>query len=312
MVDLEIQALALEREGLLVETGRLAGACGFTLVRQRLVPDPHGALLSMVVRGSWFRKRALKAALDGCDRYVSVALLPAVADFHPHFGATRHVTSGYMPPPAPEPEPEPVAVAATGIVPAPAKSVVADAVVASSVPTPGAGMKTWEALVTRPSAPAPRPSMVEVVPWEDARALAADVAAVDEALADLAQVYPRILPRIQALGRNVAAGARDATLALAGQRVGAWLAQRPVGTGAADPVGQLALPALHDLVDVALGADGQLHIQHSPLCQTAGHSGCSFYGGLLEGLLAPRGAWVVVPVCCASFGAAECIIAVAR
>ena len=63
MIELEIQALALQREGLLIEVGRLAGTCEYTLVRQRLVQDPHGTLLSMVVRGSWFKKRELRAAL---------------------------------------------------------------------------------------------------------------------------------------------------------------------------------------------------------------------------------------------------------
>lgn len=306
MVDLEIQALALAREGLLLETGRLAGTCGFTLVRQRLVPDPHGALLSMVVRGSWFKKRALKAALDGCDRYVSVTLLPAVADFHPHFGATRHVTAGYAPPPVPGPAPtatKPLTASS-----APVVATAAAIVVPARAPAPARETKTREALVTRP----PARTTAGTIVWEDAQLLDADTAAVDDALVGLARIYPHILPRVQSLGRTVAPGARVATLAAAGRRVGAWLAQRPAGPGAIEVVAGVALPALRDLVEVTLGADGALHILHSPLCQGEGHSGCGFYASLLEALLAPRGAWVVVPVCCASFGADECIIAFTR
>lgn len=309
MIELEIQALALEREGLLLETGRLAGACGFTLVRQRLVPDPHGALLSMVVRGSWFKRRALKLALEHTDRFVSVALLPAGAGFHPHFGATRQLASGYVPPPAPVSEPM---AAAPSVAAAPLASVPSTA---APAPVPALETETWEALVTRPAPPVPPPSTVEVLAWDATPVLAADVAAVDQALADLAQVYPRILPRIQALDRSVAPGARAATLELAGRRVGAWLAARTTGAGeraAADVVERLALPALRDLVEVTLGDDGALHILHSPLCQADGHSGCGFYGGLLEGRLAPHAGWRVVPVCCASFGADACIIAISE
>jgi len=59
--------------------------------------------------------------------------------------------------------------------------------------------------------------------------------------------------------------------------------------------------------------DGQLHIRHSALCAGDGHSGCGFYGGFLEGLLVPalaRRSLSVFPVCCRSFGADECVLAV--
>lgn len=88
MIDLEIQALALTREGLLLETGRLAASEGFVLVRQQLVDDPHGTLLAMVVRGSRFKKWALESALARCGRFVGFESLPAGVEFQPHFATT--------------------------------------------------------------------------------------------------------------------------------------------------------------------------------------------------------------------------------
>jgi len=116
MVELEIQALAHERDGLLVEVGRLVALEGFTLARQRLVQDPHGTLLSMVVRGSWFHKRALRGALERCERLISFEIQPwKEGEERPHFAATRHLNSGYVPsPPAAPPAPAP-ALAATPV-----------------------------------------------------------------------------------------------------------------------------------------------------------------------------------------------------
>lgn len=309
MIDLEIQALALTREGLSLEVGRLAGSEGFVLLRQRLVNDPHGVLLAMVVRGSRFKKRALEAALAGCERFVSVELLPAGEDFQPHFAVTRATASGYVPPPAPVPEPLPEPVPAP-----PARAATVPVAPAPSLPPPlpeADEREAWEALVVRKAAPSPVPSTVEVMAWDDTPSLAADAVAVEQALADLARLYPGILPRVQALDRDVAPGARVASLRLAGQRIGAWLArEKPPKVAPSTPqsLAQTVLPALSALVETTLPADGQLHILHSPLCQANGHSGCEFYAGLLEGLLGDTGA--VVPVCCRSFGAEECILAV--
>src|SRR6185312_13769115 len=71
MIELEIQALSERREGLLIEVGRMAVANGFTLQRQRLIQDPHGILLTIVVRGPPRKKRALEAALQAYDRIIS-------------------------------------------------------------------------------------------------------------------------------------------------------------------------------------------------------------------------------------------------
>lgn len=319
MVELEIQALALQREGLLIEVGRLAGASGYTLVRQRLVQDPHGILLSMVVRGSWFRKRALRSALESCDRLVSFELQAFVeGGQREHFAATNKVVSNYVPPPAPPPEPveEPVeeagAATATEAAPAPVEKV------ADAPPAPPESFE--ESMLTRPRTPAsaPVPAEPAPAPFVEVIALEADVAAVGQALAALEHDYPRIVPRLLALDRAVAAGARESSLQLAGQRVGAWLFAREYALDTGLDLGtalvSIGAPALHAFAEIDLQG-GQLHIRHSPLCAEDGHSGCSFFSGFLEGLLGPviaPGSMSIFPVCCRSCGADECVLAVAE
>lgn len=320
MIELEIQALAQQREGLLIEVGRLAGDCGFTLLRQRQVQDPHGVLLTMVVRGSWFKKRALRSALETCERLVSFELETcAEGESRPHFAATRKLTSGYLPPPAPavEPEPDPEPTAE----PAASASAPPDLPAASS-PSLVAEPEDYTALVMRrpapsPVAPASEPES-ESEPCVDVEPLEADVAAVDAALANLEGDYPCLLPRLLALDRAVAAGARAATLQLAGQRVGAWLFSREYALDAGltldAALASIGVPALHAFAEIELQG-GQLHIAHSPLCGKGGRSGCSYYSGFLEGLLRPalaRHGLTIFPLCCASYGAAECVLAISE
>lgn len=314
MIELEIQALAQQREGLLVEVGRLAAVNGFVLLRQRLTQDPHGILLSMVVRGSWFKKRALRLALEGCDRLISFELAPAVeGEARTHFAATSKVTSGYLPPPAPPPKP--TSAPEQDAVPAPVASAEAEVAIAAA-PQSAPETETFGELLIRRPAPPAVPTEPAAEPYVELPELAADEAAVGQALAALEQEYPRILPRLLALDRGVQPGARAATLQLAGQRVGAWVFAREysldTGLALAAALSALAVPALHAFAEVEL-QDGQLHIRHSALCAEDGHSGCGFYGGFLEGLLGPalaRRNLSVFPVCCRSFGADECVLAV--
>ncbi len=311
MIELEIQALALQREGLLIDVGRVAATCGYTLVRQRQVQDPHGTLLSMFVRGSWFKKRALRRALSACDRLVSFELYPvAEGEQREHFAASRKTVSNYVPPPAPEPEPveEPAGKVAEPD-PPPATPVVE-----ILEPTPE---ESFEAFMVE-QRPAPAPAEPPPAPFVELVPLEADVAAVDKALASLEYDYPRIVPNLLKLDRAVAEGARESSLQLAGQRVGAWLHTRGQVKGGALPLQRalaaVAAPALQALVEIDLQGD-QLHIRRSPLCAEDGHSGCSFYSGLLEGLLAPLIAPTglsIFPVCCRSFGADDCVLAVSE
>lgn len=92
MIELEVQVLAHTREGLLMEIGRIVSASGFTLQRQRLVADPHGALLTLVVSGPARRQRALDNALGEHERVISFEIAPAEgAQMRPHFALTRRI-----------------------------------------------------------------------------------------------------------------------------------------------------------------------------------------------------------------------------
>jgi hypothetical protein len=320
MVELEIQALALQREGLLIEVGRLAGNCGFTLLRQRLVQDPHGILLTMVVRGSWFRKRALRAALEGCERLTSFELESFVeGESRPHFAATQKVTSGYVPPPAPSSAPVMALTeeAAGCVVEAGTDAAAPPAETAAEAPSPES-FGDFAPIRPHTPPPAPRPAEPAPAPFVEVVALEADVPAVEQALAALEHDYPRIVPRLLALDRTVAAGARESSLQLAGQRVGAWLFAREyaldTGLDLDAALSAIGVPALHAFAEVDLQG-GQLHIRHSPLCAEDGRSGCSFFSGLLEGLLGPAiapGGLSIFPVCCRSCGAGECVLAVSE
>lgn len=71
MIELEIQILSDRREGLLVELGRVVVASGFTLLRQRVYQDNHGAWLVMVVRGEAERQLGLEEVLATHNRVLS-------------------------------------------------------------------------------------------------------------------------------------------------------------------------------------------------------------------------------------------------
>jgi hypothetical protein len=333
MIELEIQALSERREGLLMEVGRLALASGFSLQRQRLVQDPHGILLTMVVRGPSRKKRALAAALDAHERIISFELEPVTeGEERAHFAASR-APSAYVPPvlpvapPVPEAAPPaaptrpaaatapaatafdevaPVRLSTPTAAPAPAVATVA----ARSTPEPD-----LEFILPQPAPAPPAPAVEPEAPFVELVLLEPDQMAIDKLLAKLATEYPQIMPRLQQLDRAVAEAAREPTLALAGRRTGAWLAQREPAAGGQlsleQAIAQLGVPALRALVEVE--QDGsQLHIRHSPLCGEAGHSGCIFFSGFLEGLLAPvRGGreLSIFAVCCRSYGADDCVLA---
>jgi len=311
MIELEIQGLSGSREGLVVEIGRVLLAHGFVLQRQRLVHDPHGWLLTMVVRGSRWGRRKLEAALDASDRFVSVKVFRAGEAPQPHF-ATSRAHEPYVPPPAPAPAP----VAAESVVAKAVDPVAPDEV----VPAPEAIESTesaFEFILPRAQAPVAAPVPVEVPPvFDEPFPLEADEAAVAAALSSLAHDYPRIVPRLLTLQEAVAAGARESSLALAGRNVGRWVFEQmhtlDGGQRLDDAIGQVGAPALRALVEVEQQG-AQLHIRDSPLCAQQGRSGCSFFGGFLEELLgatATSGVPSIFPVCCRSYGADECVLAI--
>lgn len=324
MIELEIQALSERRDGLLIEVGRLVLASGFAMQRQRLLQDPHGTLLSMVVRGPPRKRRALQAALETCDRIISFELAPFVeGEERAHFAASRG-PSAYVPPARPATAPAPStpavkpAVAAAPTVAAfdeVAPVALAAAPAVAMVPARSAAAPEIEFILPQaaPAPPAPvvvaEPPFVELVPLEP------DQAAIDRLLAKLAGEYPRIVPRLRELDRAVAEAAREPTLALAGRRTGAWVSQREAGSGGQLSLGraiaQVGVPALRALVEVEQEGS-QLRIRRSPLCGEPGHSGCVFFSGFLEGLLAPvldGRVPSIFAVCCRSYGADDCVLA---
>ena len=319
MIELEIQTLSETREGLLIEIGRCVLASGFTLQRQRLVQDPHGVLMTMVVRGHARKRRALEAALGALERIISFQISPWVeGESKAHFAASRPV-----PWPAVVPAPAPViqaaAVAATAArddTPAVAETLPVAAASAEPASRPEPEPES-EYLVIFPPAPSPTPAPAPLVPYVERIPLGPEVAAVELQLPQLIHAYPHIFPLLLALGDAVAEAARESSLALAGQRLGAWVYERQHASGGRlalrEAIGQIAVPALRALVEIEQQGD-QLHIRRSPLCASDGPSGCRFFSGYLEGLLGATvgpDALSIFAVCCRSCGADECVLALA-
>lgn len=318
MIELEIQGLSENREGLLIEVGRLVMASGFNLQRQRLLPDHYGILLTMVVRGPSRKKRMLEAALDACDRFISVKVFPFVeGEPKPHFAASRkRVGPAAVAPPA-------SAVASTASVPVAApvvedrtRGVESAAAAAPEPPREPLVEPEFEFILPTPRVPAPAPAPVVTTPFVERIPLAPDEAAVEKALRELEYDYPQIVPQLLALAHSVAEAARESSLALAGRRTGAWVFESEYalddGLDLREAIEHIGAPALRALVEVDQQG-GQLHIHDSPLCAEDGRSGCSFFSGFLEGLLGPAiapGRLSIFPVCCRSYGADECVLAI--
>ncbi|GLQ90014.1 hypothetical protein [Dyella flagellata] len=153
-----------------------------------------------------------------------------------------------------------------------------------------------------------------VEPFKELVLLDADQAAVEIWLPKLTGDYPRIFPWVKQLEQAVEEGARESSLALAGQRVGAWLLGRhhtpAAELGLDEAMQRIGVPALRELAEVDYSG-GQLHIRNSPLCTEEGRSSCQFFCGYLEGLIGPVVASLglsIFPVCCCSCGANECVL----
>jgi hypothetical protein len=318
MIELEIQGLSENREGLLIEVGRLVMASGFNLQRQRLLQDHYGILLTMVVRGPSRKKRMLEAALDACDRFISVKVFPFVeGEPKPHFAAARKRAgpATAVPPAAAAAAPASVSVAAP-VVEDRTRGVESAATAAPELPREPSAEPEFEFILPTPRAPAPAPAPVVTTPFVERVPLAPDEAAVEKALRELEYDYPQIVPQLLALAHSVAEAARESSLALAGRRTGAWVFESEYalddGLDLREAIEHIGAPALRALVEVDQQG-GQLHIHDSPLCAEDGRSGCSFFSGFLEGLLGPAiapGRLSIFPVCCRSYGADECVLAI--
>lgn len=319
MIELEIQGLSQNREGLLIDVGRLVMAHGFTLQRQRLVQDTHGILLTMVVRGSRGGKKSLQAALDGYDRLISFQVFPFVdGEMKPHFAASLSRVK-YTPPPSPAPlvasEPPPTAAPSATPKTVPAKIAETEAAVVTASPqaSPAEPDFEFDFIQPMPRPPAPAPAAAIALPFVERVPLGPDEPAVEKMLRALEYDYPKIAPQLLALQKSVAEAASESSLALAGKRTGSWVFEREYalddGLDLREAIERIGVPALRALVEVDQ-QDTQLHIHDSPLC-TDGHSGCSFFGGFLEGLLEPAiipRSLSIFPVCCRSYGADACVL----
>ncbi|HUB90577.1 MAG TPA: hypothetical protein VMA74_12710 [Dyella sp.] len=326
MIELEIQALALAREGLLIDVGRCAAACGFALVRQRLADDRNGVLLTMVVRGLARKQRALEAALDKLERIISFEISPVLEGHSkPHFAASRSVAANYVPPPPPAETSKPAeakpSTKAPDAVPPVSPPSAVDASQAFVKPQPlllsePALEAEPEFVFMRTPAPAPAVAAPPAEPFKELVQLDADQAAVEKLLPKMIGDYPQVFPWLKKLEQAVEEGARESSLALAGQRIGAWLFERNHATSSKialdEAMGRIGIPALRTLAEVDYSGN-QLHIRNSPLCTEEGRSSCKFFSGYLEGLIGPAVAsqgLSIFAVCCRSCGADECVLAV--
>jgi hypothetical protein len=331
MIELEIQALSLSREGLLVDVGRSVAACGFALMRQRLADDRNGVLLTMIVRGPERKQRALEAALDTHERIVSFDVSPFVpGPPKPHFAAARSVTADYVPPPPPAPPaetPKPLEASRPPKTPDVAVQVnrsVATVESAQPFVKPEPLLAELESLsepepefvFMRTPTPSSSPATVAEEPFKELVQLDADQAAVEKLLPTLMDRYPQVFPLLKKLEQTVEEGARESSLALAGPRLGAWLFARNHATNAKmhldDAMERIGMPALRALAEADYSGN-QLHIRNSPLCTEEGLSSCKFFSGYLEGLIGPvvgAEGLSIFAVCCRSCGADECVLAI--
>lgn len=326
MIELEIQALSEKREGLLIDVGRCVVASGFVLQRQRLAQDDNGVLLSMVVRGPARKQRTLAAALDAHERIISYTLSAFDGNVQrPHFAARSIIVR-----PAVAPLPAP----AIDVVPQVTEVAVADvADAAESIVMPIAFVEPERQQAAEPdfifvpdhtsafaSQPVLQPTSqlppVADVPFVELIPTGPDVDAVDKLLRKLTHDYPQNFPRLLTLDHSVGATARESTLLLAGRRMGAWLFERDYRLerklDLPEAIERIGVPALTALVDIERRGN-QLHIHHSPICTEGGPSHCAFFTGCLEGLLGPivlSDSLSILSVCCRSYGADECVLAI--
>lgn len=323
MIALEIQGLSERRENLLIEIGRTVVASGFTLQRQRVAEDPHGVLLTMVVLGPPRRQRALADALDAQERLISYVISNFDEEVQkPHFAASFKQKPGAFAPPlalplAPTPVQTPIVKAITiepnlGIpepfvapTPEPEAKVEleADASVASVF------------VPVRVPSPPPVAASDAFDPFVELILIDADLAAVDKLLPKLTNHYPDIFPVLQTLQHAVVEAARESSLLVAGQRLGAWVFERDYRTagklGLRDAIERICVPALRAFVEVEQRGE-QVHILNAPMCTEGGASSCQFFNGYLDSLLRlamSSDTVSIFSVCCRSYGAGECVFA---
>lgn len=71
MTELEVRVVSEQRVGLLVELGHIVAKYRYTLLRQRMLPDPQGVSLTMMIRGPDESQMALEEAIAVHPRVLS-------------------------------------------------------------------------------------------------------------------------------------------------------------------------------------------------------------------------------------------------
>lgn len=318
MIELEVQALSVTREGLLIDVGRAVVASGFTLHRQRLVQDPNGVLVTLVVRGPARKQRELEAALEANERIISFEVsLFAEGSNKPHFAASRTFARE---PVAPVRAPVVEAAPAPALAPAPIAVEPPKVMEPAAVPVVAAKAEQepeddFSFILQPKPAPPKAPPSLPIEPFVEVVALGPDEAAIEKMLPRLQFDYPKLFPSLQKLEESVPEAARESSLLLAGQQTGAWLFARDYAANTRlsldAAIRNIGVPALSAVLEVEYKGEG-LHLRNSPLC-TEGHSGCKFFSGYLEGLLGPAitsGNLSIFEVCCRSYGADACVLAI--
>jgi hypothetical protein len=246
MIQLEIQVVSDQREGLLIELGRVIHGNHYTVLRQRMAADQEGkTCLTLLVRGpaerqmmleealaTHARVRVFEAALQGGGEAVAAAQLPKAAVSH---AATSSVyafdrsRSGTH--------------AATSSAPASAPTS----------PTAAADARAVEAVLPQIARDYPK-----FFPW-------------------LLELQRTVAPEARQASLHQAGRRTGAWVYKRDFALGAKLNLH-------DAIRRIALPALRTLTSADMQGD-YLRLPNHPLAPSGGQSGCRFLCGYLEGLL---------------------------
>ncbi|WP_158628848.1 hypothetical protein [Dyella choica] len=152
----------------------------------------------------------------------------------------------------------------------------------------------------------------------EAPAAMPDIEQVEQILPRLVQDFPHIYSGLAALKSKVTGAAQDPSMFLAGRRVGLWVYKRDyaggVSLGLGDAIKRIAVPALRQIAQIE-PRGVHVHVLDCPMCDSAGGSGCRFYGGYLEGLLGAALADRKVrarQLSCRGAGAAHCSLEISH
>lgn len=276
LVSAEFRIFSNQREGLLLDVGKILSENGFHIRRQRLTPGGGGAILVIGVKGQSDSLLHVQESLVNHPlvRSFEMEMLDIPEKEAPASPRVRGINSPAAPVPAPVAQEKSVPPAATAL------SLVRSPPTASSIKA--------------------RP---ETVARYDSEAV----------LARIAQTYPNVFPHLETLEGALAPEQFEPTMIHVGRRVGAWVYKRDFALGGRlelpEALRRIVLPAMRRIVQVGLRND-LLEVHGSPFCHR-GHAGecCHFFRGFIDGLLVSEmeGRHLTVSeIACCNTGAASC------